>query len=443
MHRSREAGFNEQPVHVISGIPASGEHGLSREQIERDGVPTPGHLRVLPELARGGMGRVHPATDRNLIRHVALKYPDPALARDPVRLEAFIAEAQVAGQLEHPNIVPVHELAFDSRGLPYFTMRLVQGVSFHQWLYDPERPLGSSARIEAGIEILIKVCDAVAYAHHRGVIHRDIKPSNIMIESFGQVYLMDWGLARLTRTAQPGPSPHEAEGPAGTAAFMAPEQARGKPREMDERTDIFGLGAVLYEVLSGRGPYGNELGDDAILERARRGVVLPIDAAAAGLGLPRRIRAIADKATHPNPSERYQTVLELQRDLKDFLRRGLHLPQQTFESGAIVIREGDPGNSAYVIVSGSCRAYRTEHGCEETLATMGPGDVFGEMALLLEGPRAASVQAITPVVVIVIDKDTLTEGLGVGGWTAALVRALARRFMDLEMRVRRSRIPRS
>jgi eukaryotic-like serine/threonine-protein kinase len=444
MSRRPLDGFDRAPVYVIGAIPASGEHGVTPEQIERDVIPTPKHLRVFAELGRGGMGRIYTATDRNLIRHVALKCLDQSLAREPTYRDAFIAEAQIAGQLEHPNIVPVHELSIDARGAAYFTMRLVQGSSLHDWLHHPDHPLGSSARLEDGLEILVKVCDATAYAHHRGVVHRDIKPANIMVESFGQVYLMDWGLARLTRTPPvSGQLRHlEAQGHAGTPAYMAPEQARGNTREMDERTDVFGLGAVLYEILSGKGPYGNDPNDELLLERARNGAVVPIDAVTAGLGLSKSILAIADKATHPNRTERYQSVLDLQLDIKNFLRQGLHLPQQSFDKGSVIIREGDLGSAAYVIIEGTCRAYRIVGSQEETLAIMGPGEVFGEMALLLEGQRAASVRAITPVTVLVLDKLTLTEGLGIGGWTGALVSALAQRFLDLELKVRRSGMPR-
>ena len=238
-----------QPVYVIEAIPVAGADEISAAEIAREGIPRVRHLRLYPELARGGMGRIHPATDRNLLRHVAMKRLAPAFAREPFYRDGFVAEAQITGQLEHPNIVPVHELSIDEKGVPYFTMKLVQGVSLAAWLRDPSRPVGSTERLEHGIEILLKVCDAVAYAHHRGVIHRDIKPENIMVAEFGQVYLMDWGLARLlkTRPASGQAAQMEASGPVGTPGYMAPEQARGNPADMDERSDVFGLGAVLYE----------------------------------------------------------------------------------------------------------------------------------------------------------------------------------------------------
>ena len=114
-----------EPVYVIEDIPVAGEHGVGRAEIEREGIPIPEHLRLFREIGRGGMGRIHPATDRNLLRHVALKRLDRELAKVPMYKDGFIAEAQMTGQLEHPNIVPVHELAVSDAGVPYFTMKLV------------------------------------------------------------------------------------------------------------------------------------------------------------------------------------------------------------------------------------------------------------------------------------------------------------------------------
>jgi hypothetical protein len=428
------------PVCVIESIPVGGDHEVSPALVRSEGIPTPANLRIFPELGRGGMGRIHPATDRNLLRHVALKRLDKTLAEQPFYRDGFIAEAQITGQLEHPNIVPVHELAVDDHGVPYFTMKLVQGVSLYKWLRDGSRPLGSTDRLEEGLEIFTKVCDAMAYAHHRGVIHRDLKPDNIMVASFGQVYLMDWGLARLTksRPASGEYAQMEAPGAVGTPEYMAPEQARGNPAEMNERSDIFGLGAVLYEIVSGKTPYGASRDPEAILERARGGHVVPVDEAAAAIGVSKRLRDIVAKATSPDPADRYPTVVALQRDVTSFVRGGLHLPRKAFQPGAVIIREGDEADAAYMIVRGRCRAFRVVGDKQETLAIMGSGDVFGEMALLLEAPRAASVEAVDAVTVLVLDKGTMTEGLGVDGWTGALVRALAARFRDLEQQVRTS-----
>jgi serine/threonine-protein kinase len=434
-----------QPVHVIETIPVRGDNKVTAEEVRREGIPTPPHLRIFPELGRGGMGRIHPATDRNLLRHVALKRLDRELAQVPMYKDGFIAEAQMTGQLEHPNIVPVHELAVSEEGVPYFTMKLVQGINFDAWLRDPEHELGSTERLQEGLEIFLKVCDAVAYAHHRGVIHRDLKPENIMVAGFGQVYLMDWGLARLTKTrpASGARAQMEAKGAVGTPTFMAPEQARGNPEEMDERSDIFGLGAILYEIISGKMPYGPSMNVDYVLAQAVAGKIVPIDQATIGIGVSKRIRSIVEKATAVKPEDRYQSVVELQAAVRGFLRGGLHLPRKTFAPGTVIIREGEVGGEAYMIVSGQCRAFRAVNDGNETLGTMNAGDVFGEMALLLAEPRAASVEAVDQVTVLVLDQQTMTTGLGFDGWTGALVRALAHRFRAVEQQMRDSGVKRS
>ena len=429
-----------QPVHVIESIPVAGDNRVTAAEVRAEGIPTPPHLRIFPELGRGAMGRIHPATDRNLLRHVALKRLDRELAKVPMYRDGFIAEAQMTGQLEHPNIVPVHELAVSDEGVPYFTMKLVQGINFDAWLRDPAHALGSTARLEEGLEIFLKVCDAVAYAHHRGVIHRDLKPENIMVGGFGQVYLMDWGLSRLTKTrpASGARAQMEAKGAVGTPTFMAPEQARGNPADMDERSDVFGLGAILYEIVSGKMPYGPSLNADYILAQASLGKVIPIDDATLGLGVSKRIRSIVQKAVAASPDDRYQSVIELQKDVRAFLQGGLHLPRKAFAPGSVIIREGELGDEAYMIVSGTCRAVRASDGAQETLGSMTAGDVFGEMALLLAEPRAATVVAVDQVTVLVLDQATMTTGLGFDGWTGALVRALAQRFRTLEKQVRDS-----
>ncbi len=434
-----------EPVTVIESIPVQGDHAVAPGVIKSEGIPTPAHLALYPELGRGGMGRVHPAMDRNLLRPVALKRLDKKLAGVPMYRDGFIAEAQITGQLEHPNIVPVHELAISPEGVPYFTMKLVQGIGFDRWLADPARPPGTTDRLQEGLEIFLKICDAVAYAHHRGVIHRDLKPENVMIAGFGQVYLMDWGLSRLTksRPASGEYSQMEAPGPVGTPNYMAPEQARGNPAEMDERSDVFGLGALLYEIVSGQTPYGKAKNANQVLKRAEAGEVVPMYAVTFGMDVSKRLRAIVDRAVAADPAQRFQSVFELQDDVRRFLRGGLYLPSQVFMPKALIVREGDMGDTAYMIVSGKCRAFRKVPDGEETLAIMEAGDVFGEMALLLDEPRAASVEAADQVTVLVLDKRTMNEGLGIEGWSSTLVRALAQRFRDLEQQARKAGMRRS
>ncbi len=424
----------EEPVYVIEAIPVPGDHKIDRERMQRERIPAPEHLRLSKEIGRGAVGRIHVALDRHLLRHVALKRLDAKLADVPMYRDGFIAEAQITGQLEHQNILPVHELAVSDDGVPYFTMKYARGAPFDQWLADPWRSVGSAERLEQGIEILIKVCDALAYAHHRGVIHRDLKPQNVMVGTFGQVYLLDWGLARLTRTrpASGDQAQMEAPGPVGTPTHFAPEQARGNPEDVDEQSDVFGVGAMLYEVVAGVGPYGPSRSAQEAVEKALAGRVLPLE------GVTGRLADIVMRAVAPEKADRYETVLELQADLRRFLHGGLHLPTRRFDAGDEIVREGAVGHETFMIVRGRCRVFRTVGGQQETLATLSGGDVFGEMALLLEEPRAATVVAEEEVTAVVLDRETMADGVGADGWTGALIRSLAERFHALEQQVRKS-----
>ncbi len=429
-----------KPVEVEENIPVRGDHEIPAGEARAEGVPLPSNLRMLREIGRGVAGRIHPAIDRSLLREVALKRLSKDLAANAFYRGGFIAEAQMTGQLEHPNIVPVHELGVSPDGVPYFTMKLVHGVGFDQWLR--ARPTGSADRMPGGLEIFLKVCDAISYAHDRGVIHRDLKPDNVMVGDFGQVYVMDWGLARLSRSKAKAGAQMAAKGPVGTPPYMAPEQARGNPEEMDERTDVFGLGAILYQIVSGQVPYGRTNDVQEILTRARAGDTVPIDEALKQRPVAKRIRAIVTKAIAADPRDRHPSVAALADDVRKFLRGGLHLPSLHFAAGETILREGDEGDAAYMITAGECRAFHVVDGREETLGTMGVGDVFGEMALLLYEPRSASVVAAGEVTVVVVDRKTFADGLELDGWTGALVRALAHRFRDLEERVRESGIRR-
>jgi hypothetical protein len=234
-----------------------------------------GRYHVLGEIARGGMGIVLKGRDTDLGRDVALKVLHPSHTRNPAIVQRFIEEAQVGGQLQHPGILPVYELGLDAELRPYFTMRLVKGRTLAALLEERPVPAHDLGRFLAIFE---QVCQAVAYAHARGVIHRDLKPSNIMVGAFGEVQVVDWGLSKVLRqggvtegaqaqqggAVEPrvttvrstgGSSASQSGAILGTPSYMGPEQARGEVEDLDEQADVFALGAVLCEILTGQPPY--------------------------------------------------------------------------------------------------------------------------------------------------------------------------------------------
>ncbi len=229
-------------------------------------------LQLLGEIARGGMGAVLKGRDGDIGRDLAVKVLLEKHRDDPELVRRFVEEAQIAGQLQHPGVVPVYELGAFGDRRPYFTMKLVKGRTLADIL--AARPAPSADRAQM-LGIFLQVCQTVAYAHARGVIHRDLKPSNIMVGGFGEVQVMDWGLAKVlarggaVADADAGKDPAEqtviatarsesdsdrsqAGSVMGTPAYMAPEQARGEVEWVDERADVFALGAILCEVLTGR-----------------------------------------------------------------------------------------------------------------------------------------------------------------------------------------------
>jgi serine/threonine protein kinase/WD40 repeat protein len=296
-----------------------------------------GRFEVLRPHARGGLGEVSVAHDRELNRRVALKELQASLAHDPASQARFLFEAEVTGQLEHPGIVPVYSLGRYADGRPYYAMHLVEGETLRSAI---ERYHVSRSTGEVGDEVgrdlefrrllrsVIDACNAVAYAHDRGVVHRDLKPENIMLGRFGQTLVLDWGVAkRLSGNDERSPAIELGEAGAeesmtqpgsvlGTPRYMSPEQAGGDLDRMGTASDIYSLGAVLYCVLVGRDPFAGG-GRESVLNRVRRGI----------FPAPRRVRrsidpaleAICLKAMALEPGERHGSALELAGKLEAWL----------------------------------------------------------------------------------------------------------------------------
>ena len=412
----------------------------------REEVPVSGEMLSLPVaiaapaeegyddrgfLGRGGMGEVRYVIDRRLMRSMALKMLAPGSSEHPESVLRFIEEAQITGQLDHPNIVPVHALGVEEDGTLYFTMKLVRGKTLAQIL----KELGSSrfdgTNLEQLIGILLKVCDAISFAHSRGVIHRDLKSSNVMVGSHGQVYVMDWGLALLKH----GPRLVSDEGVLiGTPGFMAPEQAEKRVADMDERTDVYGLGGILYRVLTLGVPHPGA-DEQEIIAHTIGGEVREPREYLGGETMPPELCRIAMKALEREREHRYQNIDELRADLEQFNRGGGWLATRTFKAGELLMREGDEPDEAYVIVQGECEAFKMVGGKRQTLRRMGRGEVIGETGLLTAKARTATVEAIVAVTVKVVTRDALERELERNTWMGAFVRVLAERFRELDARV--------
>ena len=293
--------------------------------------------RLFGEIARGGMGAILKGRDLDLGRDLAIKVLLDQRRDRPELVRRFIEEAQIGGQLQHPGIVPVHELGMLEDERPYFTMKLVRGRTLTGLL---EARANLSDDRPRFLAIFEQVCQTIAYAHSRGVVHRDLKPSNVMVGSFGEVQVMDWGLAKVLKTVGTDESfptqPSAEEGVQtarhdssveisrfgtvlGTPAYMAAEQARGETDRVDERADVFGLGAILCEILTGRPPYVGRTADEV----HRLAVVADLADAQSQLlacGAETELVSLARRCLAPLPSERPRDGGEVAAEITAYLR---------------------------------------------------------------------------------------------------------------------------
>ncbi len=274
-----------------------------RGVVDRPDLGEGSRYEVLDAIARGGMGTVWVARDRELERLVALKVLN-ATGSDDVLRERMVREARVLARLEHPGIVPVHDVGTLPDGRVFYTMKRVDGVRL-------DEHLSTATGLRERLRVFERICEAVAFAHSRGVLHRDLTPANVMVGAFGEALVMDWGLAKiLDRDAPPAadtdPAPPVRVGESdetitqqgvtghgtvlGTPGYMAPEQAAGRPDLVGRHSDVYSLGAIL------------------------RDVVGTVDEP-----VPRRMRAVVQKATAAIPAERYADVESLARDVSRFL----------------------------------------------------------------------------------------------------------------------------
>ena len=314
-----------QTLEASKPVPGLDETLLHEAAITDDeaarGLPT-GSARYAHgrELGRGGMGRVLEAVDLQFSRVVAIK--EITGAPSPSTRRRFATEAIVTGHLEHPGIPSVYERGVDDKGVPFYAMRRVQGRTLSARLAEAD----TREKRLALLPLVTRVAQTIGFAHDRGVVHRDIKPDNILVGDHGEVVVLDWGLARVRgvpvessgRSDLPASQNHTLHGAViGTPAYMAPEQATGDLDRIDERSDVFALGALLFHVLTGAAPYRGKTIDE-ILGAAREAKLPTIPA-----GIPPDLVAICTRATARDPAERHKNAHELARELEAFEARAV------------------------------------------------------------------------------------------------------------------------
>jgi WD40 repeat protein/tRNA A-37 threonylcarbamoyl transferase component Bud32 len=292
-------------------------------------------FHVLRPHARGGLGQVFVALDSELNREVALKQIVDHHADDKTSRTRFMVEAEITGRLEHPGIVPVYGLGTSENGRPYYAMKLIRGDSlkeaiarFHADGVSKRHPGRPALELRKLLRRFLDVCNAIDYAHGRGVLHRDIKPANIILGKHGETFVVDWGLAKATGKGEPGSDertllPSSAGGSAetlpgsalGTPAYMSPEQAVGDLEHLGPRSDVYSLGATLYCLLTGKQPFEGEI--EEVLRAVQKGDFQAPRSLDPNIARP--LEAVCLKAMALKPEERYATARALAEDIEHWM----------------------------------------------------------------------------------------------------------------------------
>ena len=317
-------------------------------------------------IGQGGMKVVIQVKDRDTTRDIAMAMLPDARNRPKEEILRFIEEARITASLEHPNIVPVHDIGVDNYGSPYFTMKLIRGetlASVLHKLHDGDPEYLENYPLDKLLRIFLKICNGVAFAHSKGVLHLDLKPENVQLGDYGEVILMDWGLARLVSVPE-----SDSEEPAdsaiawvenqtsdgvrkGTPGYMAPEQAAGKNSQKSFRTDVYSLGAILYSILT----YCNPLeGDDVkkLLAATIRGAIVPPSRRTPDRPIPAGLEAVVLKAMDVQPERRYASAKELRNEVLAFLSgHATHAERATWVKKAFLMMKRHSITSIAVAVA--------------------------------------------------------------------------------------------
>ncbi len=269
-------------------------------------------------IGEGGMGIVRNGTQRSLGRAVAIKTLRPE-HREPRDVLALLREAWVTGTLEHPNILPIHDVKLDEAGMPLVVLKRIDGQDWGEMMHNPTQlteRFGEGEALDHNLTVLMQVCHAIAFAHSRGIVHRDIKPDNVRIGAFGEVYVLDWGIAVALEDDGTGrfPLAGSAAAMAGTPNYMAPEMLGGdEDNPITVRTDIYLLGATLYEIATGRPPHDGSTAVALVSSVLKSSPNLD--------GVPHKLGAIVQRCMNPDPRARFQSADEVRTAIRRFLEQ--------------------------------------------------------------------------------------------------------------------------
>lgn len=396
--------------------------------------------RMVYPLGEGGFAVVDACFDELLNRVVAVKSvrSENRLSSDVLQL--VLNEARLISYLNHPGIVSLYDVFLESDGSVSYTMNAIEGETLVERVELLMQQQGSIP-VTVAQQIVIRLCETLAYAHDRGVLHLDVKPANIMLGQYGEVFLMDWGAACLYDSSLykrhldsygKGEDMSVYEGrdgkKMGTLPFMAPEQLLQPRHALTPAADVFAVGVLFYWMLAGELPYpATSPGDFWIA--AQKEQYMPLEAVRGDI--PARLAAICAKMMEYDIGKRYSNLHKVLRELQDLSEFGRSFELQTLAPGEVLLKEGEVGDYAFQILAGCVEVTTLVNGEKVVLATRTKGNVVGEMAVFTREPRNATVTAVQQTMVRRMGKgDILKELDKLDPWVTYTVHSLSQRVLD-------------
>ncbi len=417
---------------------------LKKEYKQRD------RYHFLSGLGEGGLAVVSSCFDKVLNRVVAVKELKRSKRNNPHLLRAFVTEAKLVSYLDHPGIVPIYDTFFERNNKLCYSMKLIEGMRLTSLLKYRSRGKGDTKGVPLSklIEIFMKICETLAYVHDKGVIHLDIKPDNVLIGKYGEVFIMDWGNARLYNQKpyfeyfnqhmddiKLANLEKEAEHMIlGTPHYMSPEQTSKSRAELTPSSDIFSAGIILYQMLTGTHPFGHVDETREIMMEIRS--FRPKPAHKVNSDIPLRVSMICEHMLEKDRRLRYHSFKEVLEDLDDFYNSGQAFETRTYKPGEAIVKEGDIGDYSFKILSGKVEVTKKSNGKKKVLAELGEDEIFGELAIFTKQPRTATVTALQTTTIRIMDRESVEKELEkLSPWVGYMITSLSNRFIEMNDKI--------
>lgn len=401
----------------------------------------------LAPVGEGGISNVSSFFDTRLNRVVALKELRESEQYKEELQQFFINEAKLIGYLDHPGVIPVFDAFLRGDGGACYTMKLYEGELLTELVEKGKKTDQRHMPLTQSFEIFLKLCETMAYVHDKGVLHLDIKPDNIMIGTYGEVMVLDWGSAYLydsTRfyeyleqhTEKTGLAHFAKEGKGiilGTPQYMSPEQTNSSRDTLTCASDIFSAGTVFYEMLTGRHPFPSHHSEE-LMDQIR--ALNPPPPHEVNSDLPRRLSQLCMRMLQKNPVNRHGSFHDVLRELAECRIAGETLPVKHYDAGRVIFNEGDAGDYSFMILSGQVEISKWIDGAKRVLARLGPGEVVGELAIISRQPRTATATALEPTRIRVMSKEDVEQELDkLSPWVGKMITGLSGRFIEINDRL--------